>query len=44
MRTLVSSELDVGILEELRANHVAESMVLLVESEDGSVGGACLYQ
>ena len=42
MRTLVSGEHDLGILEELCAKHVAQSVVLLVEGEDGAV--RCAYE
>lgn len=42
LRTLVSGEHDLGILEELCAKHVGQSMVLLVEGEDGAVG--CAYE
>jgi hypothetical protein len=41
LRTLVSGERDLGILEELCANHVAQSVVLLVQREDGAVRCAC---
>lgn len=42
LRTLVSGEHDLGILEELCAKHVGQSVVLLVEGEDGAVG--CAYE
>lgn len=43
-RTLVASEEDMGILEESRANHIGESMILLIESEDRTIGGTCNNQ
>ena len=39
--TLVAGELDMGILQELSTKHVCESVILLVQSEDRGVGGAC---
>ena len=44
MRTLVSGENNMGILEELSANHVAKSVVLLIQGEDGGVRGPCIDQ
>lgn len=40
-RTLVASEEDVRVLEKSRADHVGKSVILLVESEDRTVGGTC---
>jgi hypothetical protein len=41
MRTLVSGEQNMLVLEESSAKHVAKGVVFLVESEGGAVGGAC---
>ena len=38
MRILVSGEENVGILEQLVANHVAECVIFFVDREDGRVG------
>ena len=40
--TLISSKVNMRILEKLRANHVAKSVILLIDGEDGRVWGTCI--
>ena len=40
LQTLISGELDLGILEELRTKNVGQSVIFLVEGEERGVGSA----
>ena len=37
MGVLVSTEEDIGVLEQLHPDHVADRVILLVDREDGGV-------
>ncbi len=41
LHTLVASEDDMRVLEEMGTDHVGESVIFLVESEDRTVRSAC---